>query len=192
MKKFFLSSWLVVALSLFFILSNAATEENILINPGFEKDLKGWFEWNSDEGTAKGGISTQYSHSGTHSGKRWLVKPTELTYSCFIQQLDTEVQAGDKIFVTGWMMSPPDDPLKGGSEAFVVIEFWRGTEKMGFPETKRLNTQSQWKEYKILGVVPEGADVAKICCFLFGFEGSKGTVYFDDLKVEIKPKNIPH
>ena len=186
MKRLFLAGCLFVALLLVFTAPDVKAEEGVLIDPGFEINSEEWSEWNSDEGAASGEISTEQFHSGTHSGKRWLTNPTELTYSVFIQPLNIDVNEGDVIFLSGWMMSPQDDPLKLGAEAFLVIEIWSGGEKIDWPESERLNSQSRWKKYTVSGVVPEGADAVKVCCFLFGFEGASGTVYFDDLKIEIK------
>lgn len=191
-RRSFLVESLSIILLLVFTATDIRAQVNLLVNPGFENDLEGWFEWDSEAGVAKGRISSEYSHGGSHSGKRWLMKPGELTYSCFIQELDIEASAGDLISVSGWMMSPSEDPLRNGAEAFLVIEFWRGAEKIRYPESKRLNSQSDWKEYKVSGIVPEGTNSVKVCCFLFGFDGTKGAIYFDDLKVEIKPKKAPY
>ena len=186
MKRLFLAGCLFVALLLVFTVPDVKAGEGVLIDPGFEMGSEEWSEWNSDEEAASGEISTEQFHSGSHSAKRWLTNPTELTYSVFIQPLNIDVNEGDVISFSGWMMSPPEDPLKLGAEALLVIEFWSGGEKVDFPESTRLGRRSQWKKYTVSGVVPEGADAVKVCAFLFGFEGASGTVYFDDLKVEIK------
>ena len=188
MRNLFLNVWLVAALSLLFSTSNVIAQENILVNPGFEKGPEGWTEWDSVEGVTGGEVSSEEFHGGAYSGKRWLTNPEELVYSVFIQELTIEAQKGDVITFSGWMMSPARDPLKNGAEAFLVIEFWKGTEKIGFPETERLRGQSQWKQYKVSGTAPEGTSTVKVCCFLFGPAGAKGTVYFDDLKIEVKSK----
>jgi len=168
-----------------FVTAGSGAGDNLLINPDFEMGMKGWSEWNSVPGAADGKISTEKFHGGVQSAKRWLTKPTELTYSSIVQDY-LPAAKGDEITLSGWLMSPSEDPLVGGAEAFLVIEFWRGTEKMAFHESERLHDQGSWKEFKVSGIVPEGTELIKICCFLFGFKGSSGTVYFDDLKVELK------
>lgn len=188
MKKILLGGWLVAALLLLFSAPDVKAEEGVLINPGFEEELEGWSEWNSVEEVTGGEVSSEELHGGAYSGKRWLNNPGELVYSAFIQELNIEVQKGDVVTLTGWMMSPAKDPLKDGAEAFLVIEFWKGTEKIGFPETERLRGQSQWKQYKVSKAVPDGTSAVKVCCFLFGPERAKGTVYFDDLKIAVKSK----
>jgi len=188
MKKVLLGGWLAAALLLLFSASNIRAGEGVIVNPGFEQELEGWSEWNSVEGATGGEVSAEELHGGAHSGKRWMDNPGELAYSVFIQQLNVEVKKGDTVILTGWMMSPASDPLKDGAEAFLVIEFWKGDNKIGFPETERLRGQSQWKQYKVTGTVPDGTDAVKVCCFLFGPEKAKGTVYFDDLNIEINSK----
>lgn len=188
MKKLLLGGCLIAALLLLFSAPDVKAEEGVLANPGFENELEGWSEWNSVEGATGGEVSAEELHGGAHSGKRWMKNPGELAYSVFIQELNVEVKKGDTVTLSGWMMSPASDPLKDGAEAFLVIEFWKGKDKIGFPETERLRGQSQWKQYKVTGTVPEGTSAVKVCCFLFGPEKAKGTVYFDDLKVEVKSK----
>ncbi len=186
MRNLLLNVWLAAALSLLFSTSNVMAQENILVNPGFEKGPESWTEWDSVEGATSGKITNEAFHAGSFSGKRKMANPTELVYSAFMQELNVEVQKGDVITFSGWLMSPMQDPLKNGAEAFLVIEFWKEAKKIAYPETTRLRGQSQWKRYEVSGTVPEGTTLVKVCCFLFGPKGAKGTVYFDDLEVDIK------
>lgn len=183
MKSFLIS---LISFYLLFVSFFASAGEYELINPGFEKSLSGWYQWDSNEGYSAGEISSEYRHNGNLSGRRYLINPLQGTYSCFAQELTIKVNPGDEIIFGGWLMSPSDDPLRYGAVAFLAIEFWSKGEKIIYPESQRLSSQSDWVYFEISATVPNEADAVKVGCFLNGDNGSQGSVYFDDLSVLIR------
>ena len=172
-----------------FVSMPVKAETNLISNPGFEEmevganqeDAKDWNEW-------AGKRSDLYSHSGQWSLNSW---GADTTGDCGAWQGDIPVTPGERVVFTAYLMSPNEtgigrSPLAGKAEAFIEIE-WRGTEPLQSVESNHLTdtTNGEWKQYSVSGVAPQGTIAARFVCKVINVLGSRGDVYFDDLKAEI-------
>ncbi|MDP8218717.1 MAG: carbohydrate binding domain-containing protein [Candidatus Theseobacter exili] len=162
--------------------ASALSENNILLNPGFEKGEESWYNWCVGENA--GEITNEITHSGQQSAKR---KITGKGMGCFGQV--KKVEPGDTIKFRAWIKSPQDSALTKGAQVYLRIEFW-GNEKplkTGHKESLRIeNASKTWEKIEVEAVVPIGAQEARLLAYSVGHnDTSKGIAYFDDMAAEI-------
>jgi hypothetical protein len=171
---------LVLIITTLFISLPSEAETGLLKNPGFESEVNKTTDWDIWTGERL----NEYKHSGDWSLHGWGFDGNGDTGAW----QGISVTPGTKVEFKGYLMSPGEvgvphkDPLKGGAEAYLEIEWYKGGTKLSSITSTKLTGASDWKLYSVSGVAPEGADSSRIVAKVKSVPGSSGDVYFDDLK----------
>lgn len=173
MRRSYLICFLVVALSRV-SMPSFAEQPNLLINPGFEKvDPSGWGLYGDstyDTGTYR---------SGKQSGKAWV-----WDYGDGIFEQYAKVIPGMQYKASVYVISKPNDPVSGGSKAWIQVEWYTANDVMiGDPikSPPLTGVSSTWALLSTpAATAPSGAAIAKIKVMIQGTKKAIGSCYFDD------------
>lgn len=191
-KSLIVSAFLIIPLT---ARGAPASEENILINPGFEDSQSGrrpafppWWEWHNETGARvkSGEVTGEVFHSGKHSAVRQV---TGAAIGCYGQTIEASpceiVEAGV------WIKTSKDF---NGCEAYLRIEFKaKDNSIIQAVEAKRIvSPDESWKLYTVgPSAVPDRTAAVVFGIFLMGKDkNSYGKAWFDDGYVRIRLKGL--
>ncbi|MHB0998090.1 MAG: carbohydrate binding domain-containing protein [Armatimonadota bacterium] len=156
----------------------AQNSRNLISNPGFEHDTKGWLV----DGDVDVVYDTQIKHNGEqslrldakHGSKSSIIK----VYT------DVPVKTGETYRARFYVYS---GPLSDGSEPYGALEFLDGEKRISLTHTDfQVNKYESnvWHRLEAIGVVPTGAKKARLSMIMHPF----ATVRFDNAElIKIRP-----
>jgi hypothetical protein len=198
LKKRLLGKSLIVSVFLIILLTARgvpASDDNILINPGFEDNQAGqqptfppWWEW-LDE-TRKGVTNREVTDEVFHSGKYSAVRQvTGRALGCYAQTI--EISPREIVEAGIWIKTSRDF---NGSEAYLRIEFKaKDNSTILAVESKRIVfSDEHWKLYTVGPAnAPDKTAMVIFGIFLMGKDkNSYGKAWFDDGYVRVKFKGL--
>lgn len=202
MRSFVLGILMSFVVALFFVSASAA-QENIIIDPGFEKSPHvPWTEW-KDWGPGKRDFdNTEKIRSGNQSYKVVITDSASRWNSEIALQEDiTDIQAGDKFEASAYVLVPEDKTLSKHVEVYLEVIFRDGKGKNEENEVGKFQSkkyvlgkpQDQWVKLTISDVAPQGTKECKLQFVVLPLpyladeqkekESYSGTVYFDDVNL---------
>jgi len=146
-----------------------ASDGNLLTNPGFDDALESWHKQGE---TA--------SMDAVKDGQRTAVRITvaagaSVSYPLLYQEF--EAKPGDVLRVR---LSVKSKGVRGGHGAYSAVEFMDAAEKrIAVGQGARAIDDNRWTEGQYSVIVPEKAEVSRVCLILNG----RGEAYFDDVEV---------
>ncbi len=192
----------------FFLASASVAQENIIIDPGFEKSPHApWTDWKDWGPGERDFDNTKKVHSGAQSYKVVIADSASCWNSDIVLQEDiTDIQAGDKFEASTYLLNPKDDLLSEHVEVYLEVIFRDGKEKNEENEVGKFQSkkyvfgklQNQWVKLTISDVAPEGAKECKLQLVVLPLpyltneqkadEKYSGTIYFDDVSLVNKSR----
>ncbi len=181
MKRLDIIFSLVLAMS-FFALSSSAEQDNLLVNPGFEKaEPMGWATYGDSV------YDTETYKSGKQSGKAWVFDYGDGLFEQFV-----DVIPGKQYKASVYALSKAGDPITDNSKACIQIEWCtKDNVVISDPIKSPLLTGASetWKLLSTPAVVaPSGATKAKVKVIIQApKKNMAGSCYFDDAKFSASP-----
>ena len=166
-------------------------EYNYLSNPGFEDGAVSWNWTNANQA-----VITDTAFGGTKSTKNWggYYNAWEGNWTTTEQWINTQAMEGDVVRLSGYMMSPSTDSIRGGSYAYLEVTFYRADSSHLGNDTNQgsgqLNDNSpldQWHYFSVETPVPADAQIAKANLVYRqsspdgGATYEAGAVFFDEI-----------
>jgi hypothetical protein len=161
------------------------TGPNLIYNGDFEiaglgvqnpYGIENWGGFNDQE------KSSDVAKDGTSS----VMLGVDADYSGIYQHMAT-LSAGDHVYTKGWAWIPTSDPLVGGTQAGLKLEFHpNGTqpppeENLAFTAA---NDPNIWTPVSLTTTVPADITIARITCIFAGSATTTGQVNFDSAWAE--------
>ncbi|MDO8586697.1 MAG: carbohydrate binding domain-containing protein [Armatimonadota bacterium] len=168
-----MSTPLVILALLSLSLAAVSATTNVVTNPTFDQNLTGW----ETQGKAEYAVDSDVKHSGGQSARITVAPDAQLEY----QQIGWSfpVKPGEEYLATFWVKCKN---VKDGAGAYGVIEFWKGSERIGCP-MGAFTRSEKWHQLVVEGTAPAGADRGRFAVVCH----AHGTVWVDDVHVSPPP-----
>ncbi len=175
-------------------------EPNLLSNSSFEDSSWPPVNWSEWEGSVSnlsadgvvGYLNITVSHTGLQSAARKLYG-SGIRWGGYSQ--DVTVNEENIVTASGWLMSSlSDDPLANGTEAYIELKFFDGSNgELAVYRSTPLTSASSWVQHSITETSPAGTITARFSFVLLGTgDNATGTVYFDDAVLKMgEPDTTP-
>lgn len=173
---------ILVSTSVTFTLNSSASDPNLALNPGFENGAANWANWSGCGATFS--INNQNYRTGSSCAS---ISTSQNGYSVWAQEFHSGFSYGDHVYASVYIKTSNVTTSSGGGARLAITCIDNTGNAIGFCTTTALTGTQGYTLAQALTIIPDNTVYYKITLEMVD---AIGTVYFDDVVVNIQTRTV--